>query len=66
MADYTGAKESIPLGKKANRAAAEKMRSGMVEMIQDAEEDEEDEEMRDWENAQIKRGEQGREAPVST
>lgn len=58
MADFTGAKESIPLGKKANRIAAEKMRSGMVEMIQDAEDEEEDEEGKEWELAQIRRGEQ--------
>lgn len=61
MADFTGAKESIPLGKKANKIAADKMRSGMVEMIQDAEEeDEDDEESREWELAQIRRGEERR------
>lgn len=61
MAEFTGAQETIPLGKKANKEAAERMRSGMVDMIHDAEEDEDDEEAREWEMAQIKRGEQRRD-----
>lgn len=64
MAEFTGATETIPLGKKANKEAAEKMRSGMIDMIQDVAEDEEDEEARQWEEAQIKRGEQRRGAAV--
>lgn len=60
MAEFTGAQETVPLGKKANKEAAEKMRSGMIDMIQDVEEDEEDEESKQWEEAQIKRGEQRR------
>ena len=48
------------MGKKANKEAAERMRSGMVDMILDAEEDEDDDEAREWELAQIKRGEQRR------
>lgn len=61
MAEFTGAKESIPLGKKANKEAAQKLRTGMIDMIHDAEEEEDDEEAREWELAQIRRGEQGRE-----
>lgn len=60
LADYTGASERVPLGKKANREAADRMRSGMIEMIQDvADEGEEgdDAESREWEEAQIRRGE---------
>lgn len=60
LADFTGAKETVPLGKKANKAAAQLLRSGMIDMIQDAEEDEDDEEAREWELAQIRRGEQQR------
>lgn len=36
------------------------MREGIIDMIQDAEEDEQDAEAREWEEAQIKRGEQRR------
>lgn len=61
MAEFTGAQESIPLGKKANREAAKKLRTGMIDMIHDAEEEEDDEEAREWELAQIRRGEQGRD-----
>lgn len=60
MAEFTGARETVPLGKKANKEAAERMRSGMVDMIHDAEDDEDDDEAREWELAQIKRGEQQR------
>lgn len=60
MAAYTGADEKVPLGSKANKEAARKMREGIIDMIQDAEEDEQDAEAREWEEAQIKRGEQRR------
>lgn len=57
MADFTGVNESVPLGKKANKEAAKRLRSGMIDMIQDAEEEEEDEEAMEWEQAQIRRSE---------
>ncbi|KAL8278337.1 hypothetical protein RQP46_009229 [Phenoliferia psychrophenolica] len=60
LAEFTGAQETVPLGKKANKEAAERMRSGMVDMIQDAQEDADDDEAQEWELAQIKRGEQRR------
>ncbi|KAF8517432.1 nineteen complex-related protein 2-domain-containing protein [Hysterangium stoloniferum] len=53
MAEYTGAQERIALGKKGQKAAAQKKRMGMAEMIEDAEE--EDEETIEWERAQIRR-----------
>lgn len=62
-AEFTGALESVPLGRKANKLAAAKMKAGMAEMILDAEGEigeEDDEEAREWEEAQIKRGEQRR------
>lgn len=62
LAAYTGSLEKVPLGTKANREAAKKMRSGMEELILDAEEEDAgDEEAREWEEAQIRRGEQGRD-----
>lgn len=62
LAGYTGSSEILPLGKKANKEAAERMRSGMIEMIQDVADEEneegpEDAEQREWEEAQIRRGE---------
>lgn len=57
MADFTGVNESVPLGKKANKEAAKRLRTGMIDMIQDAEEEEEDEEAMEWEQAQIRRSE---------
>ncbi|GAA5862749.1 hypothetical protein JCM1840_002660 [Sporobolomyces johnsonii] len=62
MAAFTGALEKIPLGKKANKEAAARMRTEMGEMIDDVEMDveEEDEEMRRWEVEQIRRGGEGR------
>lgn len=66
MADFTGANESVPLGKKANKEAAERMKSGMIDMIQEvADEDPEDEEQREWEDAQIRRGESRRSGKES-
>ncbi|CEQ40115.1 SPOSA6832_01682 [Sporobolomyces salmonicolor] len=64
MAAFTGALEKIPLGKKANKEAAVRMRTEMGEMIDDVEMDvaEEDEEMRRWEVEQIRRGGEGRRA----
>ncbi|KAM0752770.1 hypothetical protein T439DRAFT_342265 [Meredithblackwellia eburnea MCA 4105] len=63
MAEFTESQTTIPLGRKANKEAAQRLRSGMVDMIQDAqEEDEGDEEAREWELAQIRRGEQRRDA----
>jgi GC-rich sequence DNA-binding factor len=61
-AEFTGALETVPLGRKANKLAADRMKAGMVEMIEDAEgeEGESDEEAREWEEAQIRRGEQRR------
>lgn len=68
LAGYTGSAEILPLGKKANKEAAERMRSGMIDMIQDVadeeNEDGEDAEQREWEEAQIRRGE-GRKVVTS-
>lgn len=58
MADFTGAQEKVPLGKKANKEAAQRLKAGMIDMIDDVEDEPEDEEQREWELAQIKRGEQ--------
>ena len=61
LAAYTGSMEKVPLGKKANKEAARKLRGEMGEMIEEVEGDvsEEDEEMRRWEEAQIRRGGDG-------
>jgi GC-rich sequence DNA-binding factor len=64
LADFTGSLESVPLGRKANRQAAIKLRGEMGEMIEEVEGDlsgaeggeDEDEEMKRWEQSQIKRG----------
>ncbi|KAG8934755.1 hypothetical protein FRC02_009336 [Tulasnella sp. 418] len=53
MAEYTGAKERIPLGKKAKKEEARRRREGMIEMIENAEDD--DEESKEWELAQLRR-----------
>ncbi|KAK4050995.1 hypothetical protein OIV83_003124 [Microbotryomycetes sp. JL201] len=58
MAEFTGAQDKVPLGKKANKEAAQRLKSGMIDMIDEAEDDDADEETREWEQAQIKRGEQ--------
>ncbi|GAA5876738.1 hypothetical protein JCM8547_002033 [Rhodosporidiobolus lusitaniae] len=57
LAAFTDATTTLPLGKKANKAAALKLRQEMGEMIDDVAMDveEEDEEMREWEKAQIRR-----------
>jgi hypothetical protein len=57
LAAYTDSLTSLPLGKKANKAAALKMRQEMGEMIDDVgmEVEEEDDEQREWEAAQIRR-----------
>ncbi|GAA5886767.1 hypothetical protein JCM6882_005881 [Rhodosporidiobolus microsporus] len=57
LAAYTDSLTSLPLGKKANKAAALKLRQEMGEMIDDVAMDveEEDEEMREWEAAQVRR-----------
>ncbi|GAA5906527.1 uncharacterized protein JCM6883_004506 [Sporobolomyces salmoneus] len=64
LADFTGSFEKIPLGRKANREAAIKLKGEIGEMIEEVEEEkseEEDEEMKRWEEAQIRRGaEEGR------
>lgn len=67
LAQFTGADETVPLGRKANRDAAIKLRGEMGEMIEEAEGDvsEEDEEMKRWEEAQIRRGGEGDRAAKS-
>ena len=57
----------LPLGKKANALAAKNLKSSMAELLNDAQEEneqdslmangDEDDEGREWEEAQIKRGE---------
>ncbi|KAG8898670.1 hypothetical protein FRB99_007237 [Tulasnella sp. 403] len=56
LANYTGAKERVALGKKSQKAEAKRRRAGMLEMIEDAEHDD-DEETREWEMQQIRRNE---------
>ncbi|GAA5956041.1 hypothetical protein JCM3765_005437 [Sporobolomyces pararoseus] len=55
---FTGSLDKIPLGRKANLDAAQKLKGEMGEMIQGVEEEveEEDEEMKQWEEGQIRRG----------
>ncbi|KNZ45126.1 hypothetical protein VP01_846g3 [Puccinia sorghi] len=57
-AEYTGAKERVPLGEKAGLAAEASKKAGMEAMIMDAEVDldEGNEEEMEWEAAQIRRG----------
>ncbi|BGP33773.1 hypothetical protein JCM10296v2_005577 [Rhodotorula toruloides] len=64
LAAYTGADTRLPLGKRANAAAAAQMRAEMGETIEDVEMDvrDDDEEMREWEEAQIRRAGGAREA----
>ena len=53
MAEYTGAQEAIPLGKKATKERERLRREGIVSLINDAEEeDDEDDEGLEWEMAQ--------------
>lgn len=63
LAAYTGADTRLPLGKRANAAAAAQLRAEMGEMIEDVEMDvrDDDEEMREWEEAQIRRAGGARE-----
>ncbi|KAF8319659.1 hypothetical protein DL93DRAFT_2164354 [Clavulina sp. PMI_390] len=56
MAQYTEAQDRIALGKKARKNAAKQRKATIAELIDEAEDDEEDEEMKDWENAQLRRG----------
>ncbi|KAM0790089.1 hypothetical protein ACM66B_005417 [Microbotryomycetes sp. NB124-2] len=58
MAQYTGAQDKVPLGRKANKEAAKRLKEGMIDMIDEAEDETLDEETREWEQAQIRRGEQ--------
>ncbi|KGB78044.2 GC-rich sequence DNA-binding factor [Cryptococcus deuterogattii R265] len=56
LADYTGAKDKLFLGKNANKAAARRLRGEIGELIADREaEDEDDEETLEWEKAQAQR-----------
>ncbi|KAG8976355.1 hypothetical protein FRB90_009219, partial [Tulasnella sp. 427] len=56
LAEYTGARERIAIGRKAKKEEAKRRRAGMVEMIEDVEQDE-DEETKEWEMRQIQRNE---------
>ncbi|GAA5935558.1 hypothetical protein JCM3775_003350 [Rhodotorula graminis] len=62
MAAFTDSLSRLPLGKRANAAAARALRAEMGDMIDDVEMDvrDDDAEMREWEEAQIKRGGEGR------
>ncbi|BGP49978.1 hypothetical protein JCM10450v2_005883 [Rhodotorula kratochvilovae] len=62
MAAFTDSLSRLPLGKRANAAAARALRAEMGEMIDEVEMDvhDHDAEMRDWEEAQIRRGGEGR------
>jgi hypothetical protein len=57
LAAFTDSTITLPLGKKANKAAALKLRQEIGEMIDDVgmEVEEEDDEQREWEAAQIRR-----------
>lgn len=67
MAEYTGATETVPLGRKATKAHVSQLRNDAQTLIDDAEAeavDEQDEEAMEWENAQIRRGgQQYRDGP---
>jgi GC-rich sequence DNA-binding factor len=67
-AEYTGAKERVPLGEKAGLAAEANKKAGMKAMIMDAEVDlyEGNEEEMEWEAAQIRRGGIGNSAEKTT
>lgn len=67
-AEYTGAKERVPLGEKAGLAAEASKRAGMEAMVLDAEADlhEGNEEDLEWEAAQIRRGGIGGSAEKTT
>ncbi|GJN92794.1 hypothetical protein Rhopal_005832-T1 [Rhodotorula paludigena] len=58
LAAYTDSLSRLPLGKRANAAAARQLRAEMTDLIDDVEMDvhDDDAEMRDWEEAQIRRG----------
>jgi len=58
LADFTGSKESIPLGSKARKKSEQKRKEGILELINDVEDEfaEQDEEAMEWENAQVRRG----------
>ena len=62
MAAFTDSLSRLPLGKRANAAAARALRAEMGDMIDDVEMDvrDDDAEMREWEEAQIRRGGEGR------
>lgn len=73
LAEFTGAKERVALGKKAKKAEAKRRRAGIAEMIEDVSvhlipsptlvlilggrEQDDDEETREWEMRQIQRTE---------
>ncbi|WVQ79421.1 hypothetical protein IAT38_001518 [Cryptococcus sp. DSM 104549] len=66
LAEFTEAKDKLYLGKKANKAAARRLRGEIGEMIDDREADaEDDEETLEWERAQAQRaGNYEEEKPV--
>ncbi|ORX37954.1 nineteen complex-related protein 2-domain-containing protein [Kockovaella imperatae] len=56
LADYTEVNDKIFLGKKANKAAARRLRGDIGDMIEDREADSEsDEDTKEWEEAQARR-----------
>ncbi|KAA1130612.1 hypothetical protein PGTUg99_010963 [Puccinia graminis f. sp. tritici] len=67
-AEFTGAKERVPLGEKAGLAAEASKKAGLEAMIMDAEVDlhEGNEEEMEWEAAQIRRGGIGSSAEKTT
>ena len=69
MAEYTGAQEKVPLGRKATVAAKNRTRADLRELIDEAEAeavDEDDEEAMEWEAAQVRRaGDASRQADRS-
>ncbi|OAV97871.1 hypothetical protein PTTG_07312 [Puccinia triticina 1-1 BBBD Race 1] len=67
-AEFTGAKERVPLGEKAGMAAEASKKAGLEAMIMDAEVDlyEGNEEEMEWEAAQIRRGGIGSTAEKTT
>jgi GC-rich sequence DNA-binding factor len=70
MAEYTGAQETVPLGRNATKAHTAKLRTNAQMLIDDAEAeamDEDDEEAMEWEAAQIRRaGDQYQDRSQST
>ncbi|GAA6064227.1 hypothetical protein JCM10212_000374 [Sporobolomyces blumeae] len=68
LAAYTGANETIPLGRSANKIASLKLRSELGELIDEVEMEDgdgdggsaDDDDMRKWEDELVRRGDQGR------